>query len=309
MVDWLSEIRGRKSESIESAMRRIHALLMQHPDFNEEGEDERKREDKHRWLLEKLASLAPEPKQELYARKNAKSIPHSELAKVPVRIEELIAAAKSGVEIAWLKHDLLFFRWTLCHPWRGRNLRECSVDESGRGNLVNEPLPLDLRRRRTLPSWAARRLKNNNEASFLRIVFDEEYTKGNYFVEELVARELVPLYREYVDKHRPTLLGKDKPDPGTLFLDRRLKAMTGLSLRRLYTRLTEQYIGRRSTPHLNRDSFSEHHLETGGDFATLQSALWQVQPRTTWRYCRRFNPSNGAVALDRHLRAKTQSQE
>ena len=40
----------------------------------------------------------------------------------------------------------------------------------------------------------------------------------------------------------------------------------------------------------------------------LKRSLWHKDVRTTWRYCRRFNPSNGAVVLDRHLRAMAQPQ-
>lgn len=312
MIDWLRKTDRRKPKSIQSAMARIHALLMQHPDFNKAGESEQAKKDRHFWLSDKVKELVPESKEQFIKRKNSKSIPYSELTKVPLRIEEAIAITDDELKIAWLKHDLLFFRWTLHHPWRGRNLRECSVEEREGANIIHEPLPLDLQRSQTLPPWAVRRLRKNNEAPFVRVVFDEECTKANHLVEELVARELLPLYREYVDKHRPKLIesgrkraiekGKENlPEPETLFLNRRLCAMNSGALIRLYARLTEQYIGRRSTPHLNRDSFSEHHLDTGGTFAALQRALWHVSPETTWKYCRRFNPSNGAVVLDRFL--------
>ena len=182
------------------------------------------------------------------------------------------------------------------HPWRGRNLRECRVDKIGHGKLVEEALPLDLRHSKTLPKWAARRLSSNEEEGFLRAVFKEEGTKTDIFVEELIEPKLRKLYERFIEKYRPRiLLAGQSPDPGTLFLNRHCKAMTASNMRRHYARLIEKYLGRRATPHSNRDSFAAHHSEAGGSMEDLKRSLWHKDVRTTWRYCRRFNPSNGAV--------------
>jgi hypothetical protein len=290
MIDWLLA-RGSQGRSIRSKMHHIHALLIQHPDFNKKG---------HAWLLEKIARPPREARWKRSKRKNEHSLRYEKLCEVPVGLEAAIASAKGAVETAWLKHDLLFFRWTLHHPWRSRNLRECGLRRPAQVNLILEELPLDLQQALVLPDWAKRRLKRNPATPFLQFVFLEDWTKGKRMVQDLVARELIPLYEEYLRVHRPRLLG-DGADPGTLFLNRELKAMSKNDVIALYGRLTEQYAESRSTPHLNRDSYAAHHLESGGSLVALQHALWHRDLKTTWLYCRRFNASHGAVALNRHL--------
>jgi hypothetical protein len=63
---------------------------------------------------------------------------------VPAALEAVIASSQNPVEIAWLKHDLLFFRWTLHHPWRSRNLAECGLKAPAQVNLIIGEIPLDL---------------------------------------------------------------------------------------------------------------------------------------------------------------------
>ena len=306
MMDWLIEDHKNKSSGIKSTFGFIHALLTQHSQYKK-GD--------HSWLRDRMARLPREPRCELDDRLNTRSISHTQLEVVPGRIRAEIASSRDPMQIAWLQHDLLFFTWTLYHPWRNRNLRECCLQ----ANLIYEDLPLQLEHElgSELPRWVARRLKefrasqesraNPSSPSFLQFMFREWENKGKRLVRNLVARELHRLYWDYRSEYRPRLLedlahpGKLLADPGTLFFSRRRKSMTQTELTELYAGLTKRHIGRRGTPHRNRDSYAAHVLETGGSIVAVQQALWHKKLETTVRYCRLFNASHGAVALSRHF--------
>jgi len=344
MVEWLLEVRKHRPASVARHLGLIRALLRQHPDFHPVDCS---------WLSDEIARLPREPNWKKVARKNRRSISYEELLKVPAGLEAAIASARDPLKKAWLTHDLLFIKWTLYHPWRSRNLRECRLpdlqihpeQEPDDANLKHEPLPLD-RRGPELADWARQRLADDPNEEFWQVQFLEIDTKGKHMIHELVSAELVELLERYLavrdelvndarktarknarkDAHKDAVkdvgsdavkdanedadekAGKKHGDPRTLFLNRLCKAMTRQELCNLYARLTEQYVGRRATPHLARDSFAAHHLENGGTMPSLQRALWHRDECTTWRYCRRFNASTGAVALNRHLTALQRTQ-
>jgi hypothetical protein len=289
MIEWMLQVRRNTPRNIATKMRSIHALLVQHPDYATEN---------HSWLLKKIRDLPRESKWNRYARKNKKSISYGELALVPQRISQDLKDTQDTRKRAWLAHDCSFFTWLLHQAWRPRNLRECGLQEP-RINLVEEQLPLDLEYSPNLPEWAKRDLQRDPHARFLQFVFREDETKGKRMVRGLVEPPLVKLYKTYLQWREILLQGH--PDPGTLFFNRSLKPMRDADVRNLYAKLTEKYLRRRGSPHLNRDSVAAHHLAQGGSIASLQQKLWHRNVETTWEYCCRFNSSHGAVALERHL--------
>ena len=297
MMDWLVH-RGNKSSGIKPMFGKIYALLTQHPQYKK-GD--------HSWLRDKIARLPREPRWQLDERLNARSIPYTQLAEVPRHIRAEIALSRDPLQKAWLQHDLLFFTWTLYHPWRNRNLRECGLYAPAHVNLIYEPLSLTLQHELDLPQAENQLLEEDQDSpappAFLQFIFRPWENKGKRLIQNLVRRELHRLYWDYLSKYRPLLL-EGHADPGTLFLNRQRKPMTQEQLTDLYGRLTQQHLRRRGTPHLNRDSYAAHVLETGDSIVALQQALWHKDLETTLRYCRLFNASHGAVALSRNF-AKT----
>lgn len=292
-IEWLADERGYGRNAILSRLSGIHGLTGQNYPLFRAGS--------FQWFANALRRIPLEPLEALRVRKDRRCAPYEVLWQVPKTIaaEREQATELSPVDRAWLLHDELFMTLLMLLPWRQRNIRECGIHLPARANILTAELPLDLKSSPFLPKWAKEALETNPNQTFWQFSFLEFETKTRHAVTGLIPHELIEPLEVYL-KHRHHLIASGN-DPGTLFLNRSHKAMRAKDATNLVTTLTSRYTGRRITPHLFRDIYSEHFLNNGGSLEELQQHLWHRSLMTTWRYCRRFNASHGAVAIDEHF--------
>jgi hypothetical protein len=254
------------------------------------------------WFGCELRKLRNEPRWRLDERQRARCIAYDELAKIPERIRahQMETQNLSQIATAWLVHDRLFSSWPLNLPWRFCSLAACGLFAPASINIVNWELTDAMRADPDLPEWVQNSLDDNQHQQFLQFSFGRSQCKNNHSVREILPLELVDLYWDYKNNHRKHLVDNANDD-GTLFLNRRGRRMTSQTCRDLYQRLAQRWIGRAVRPHLTRDSFCEYHLARGGNMRQLKRILWHRDLISTERYCRRYDTSYGAVALDEHL--------
>ncbi len=166
-------------------------------------------------------------------------------------------------------------------------------------NLYFAPLPTLTHIAK--PKWVEDALQQNPEQSFWQLYFREQETKTGQKVRGIVPRCLIPLLEEYLDKHRPTLAAV--PDPGTLFLNRDGKALERQITTDQVAEIVLKHTGRRTTPHLFRDSFAYAWLDAHPeDYLTLSKILWHRNIKYTLTiYGRNFDESSGARRIDEWL--------
>jgi site-specific recombinase XerC len=150
-----------------------------------------------------------------------------------------------------------------------------------------------------LPAWVKKAIKADPHARFLQINFGSGQTKNGNPVRELMPLELTGIYSHYL-KFRKFLVDKDHDD-GTLFVNSRGRRLSRQACGDLYQKLVRKWLDRHARPHLNRDSYCEHELSHGGTRRQIGKKLWQKAAVSTERYCRRYDASYGAVALENKL--------
>lgn len=292
-IEWLANERGYGRSAILSRLTGIHGLIGQNYPLFRRGSFE--------WFANALRRIPFESLEALRIRKDRKCAPYEMLWQAPKAIatQREQETDLSPVDRAWLLHDELLITLLLLLPWRQRNIRECGIHLPARVNFLTAELPESLKKSPFLPKWAKEELQENPNQTFLQFSFVESETKTRRAVRGLIPRELINPIEMYLE-HRPHLIVSGK-DPGTLFLNRSRKAMRAQDVTNLVATLTLKHIGRKITPHVFRDIYAEHFLDNGGSLEELQQHLWHRSLMTTWRYCRRFNASHGAVAVDEHF--------
>lgn len=290
-IVWLSVARRCKRSTITARLNGIHALAVHHPLFAGINVD---------WFLPQLRKLPKEHPDELKARKGLKYRPYAEVAEIPGKIlAQARDSAEDPVAAAWRFHDALFMSWPLHLPWRQRNLRECGIARPASVNLFFASIPADQRHRLELSPEVLGALKADPRRKFWQVVFDEDTTKAGIAVYRVVPEALVPMLAEYLERHRPLLVGSS--DPGTLFLNRDGHAMWAKDVLRLVTNMTLRHIGHRITPHILRDIYAAHFLLEGGEIEVLMERLWHEDVATSENYTGQINSAHGAIELDNYL--------
>jgi len=256
----------------------------------------------YRWFGRELRKLRNEPRWRLDERQRARCVAYEELAKVPERIRahRMEARNLSQVAIAWLVHDQLFSLWPLYLPWRFCSIADCGLFAPALINIIDVELTDAMRADPDLPEWVSKALSHNPHQRLLQFSFRKLQCKNNHAVREIVPLELVDLFWDYKTNHRRFIVDEDHDD-GTLFLNRLGRRMSSQACRDLYQRLVQRWIGRAARPHLTRDSYCEYQLTRGGNMRQLKRTLWHRYLISTERYCRRYDTSHGAVALDGDL--------
>jgi site-specific recombinase XerD len=94
-------------------------------------------------------------------------------------------------------------------------------------------------------------------------------------------------------------------DPGTLFLNYDGRPLERQTLSDHIAEIVLKHTGRRSTPHLFRDSFAYAFLASHPeDYLSLSKCLWHTNVKYTLSvYGRNFDESNGARRIDEWLGA------
>jgi len=250
------------------------------------------------WFGRELRKLRNEPRWRLDERQRARCVAYEELAKVPERIRAQRMDAKnlSPVDVAWLVHDELFSSWPLHLPWRFCSIADCGLFAPAFTNIIDHELTDAMRADPDLPEWVKKALKHNKHQRFLQFSFGRSQCKNNHAFRDVFPRELSDLYLEYTTNHRKLIVDENHDD-GTLFLNRRGRRLGSQTCRDLYQRLVQRWIGRAARPHLTRDSFCEYYLAHGGTMRQLKRILGHRFMISTERYCRRYDTSHGAVAL------------
>lgn len=292
-IEWLADERGYERNGILSRLTGIHGLIAQkHPLF---------RGGKFAWFANALRRIPFESLEALRVRKDRRCAPYEEVWQIPKAIaaQREEAVGLSPVDRAWSLHDELLITLLLLLPWRQRNVRECGIQLPAPVNILTAELTETLKSSPFLPKWAKEAFQENPNQTFLQFSFIEVETKTRHAVRGLIPFELIKPMEVYLEHRQHLIAGGN--DPGTLFLNRSHKAMRAKDATNLVATLTLKHIGRRITPHMFRDIYAEHFLDTGGSLEELQQHLWHRSLMTTWRYCRRFNASHGAVAIDEHF--------
>ncbi len=216
--------------------------------------------------------------------------------------ERLAMTTATPTEIALMVMYELLILWLTHLPWRQRNLRECKLmaEESG-GNLFKAPRPDSATM--DVPAYVGEAMKENPKATFWQIYFREEEIKvGSMVVRMVVPRALVALLEEYIQYHRPVLVGSG-PDPGTLFVTESGTAFNQEQIHELVTRLTYRYNGRSVNPHLFRDIFATYWLKKHpAEISVVSRALWHSNIQTTIdKYAWAFDQSHAQARIEEYL--------
>lgn len=253
------------------------------------------------WMQRELRKLRREPRWRLDERQRARCIAREELLKVPqgIRVLRLESSVISPKQHAKLLHDELLTSWGLYLPWRFCSIADCGLYPPAQINIIHAELTPAMRLDPDLPAWVKKAIKTNKHARFLQLNFGSGQTKNGAPVRELMPLELVGIYSQYL-KFRKFLVDEDDDD-GTLFVNSRGRRLSRQACRDLYQKLVRKWLGLHARPHLNRDSYCEHALSHGGTRRQIGKKLWQKTAVSTERYCRRYDASYGAVALEQKL--------
>jgi site-specific recombinase XerD len=293
-LEWIINERHVRPSSIEGKLAGVLAIVKYHPMFKEQD---------FGWFKRLLDALPVEDPSERKKRKASRYVAYDELEAIPARIRAFRETCerklrKDPVKIARLAMEELMFRWYLVFPWRQRNLRECRI--SGMSpNLFKAQIPpiteIDK------PLWIQEEEARNPGAEFWQISFNPDGTKTHISVDLFVPRCLVGPLEEYLAVYRPTLVKGG--DPGTLFVTARGKPMRPDQVEKVIGHWTTVCAGRRTTPHILRDSVAYKWLkEHPKDYLTLSKILWHKNVQTTIQiYGSKFNESSGVCAMEAWL--------
>lgn len=251
------------------------------------------------WLPAVLKKLPRVEQSDIDRRKERTYIPFEAANAIPAKIRETRGRAKNLTEfqLALSPRDELLMLFLVIWPWRQRNLRECRLFGGTHANLFCTPVAENSSM--SQPAWLAEQEKIRPGQPVWQIYFSKPETKCRNEATGFLPRELVKLLEEYLG-HRSALIPSGKPDPGTLFLDGRDKALTGHAIRELIESLSSIYAGKAVNPHLFRDIVAYEWLKQfPEDYLTLSKLLWHKSVEYTLRvYGSRFNESTGIARMD-----------
>ena len=262
------------------------------------------------WFGELLSGIEQSTESELWARKEAKSLPYEVLVTVAEKLhEERSRTAKTDRrQIARLVHHELLFRSFLIMVWRQRNVRECRIGSNPmRANLFKDKISSSAKI--NVPGWARERMKLNPDAHFWQYSFREQETKNGHGVQSVLPRRLIPLLEEYLQYHRPVLLVG--ADPGTLFVNLHGRPLSANAVNTLVGNLTLRYAQKRITSHRFRDAFAYWWLQKHPqDYLTISKKLWHRNIQTTLRvYGCKFDESQADCRIEEYAESYEQNPE
>jgi len=251
-----------------------------------------------------IAADLPSAKEEKAAkddRKAEKFLEFDEAMSIPAEIRKLMTAAKEAgageVELARIERDALLMEMFPVLAWRQKNFRECRIakaSEKKPANLFKKPIPAGKAIKK--PAWVIEEEQRNPDAEFWQYQFSSAESKTKEGVHCILPRYLVDPLEKFLI-HREHLLD-GKTDPKTLFLDDNGKPMTIGKIDRKVSTLSLRHAGKRTTPHLYRDTLVMHWLALHPeDFLTAAKLLWDSLEMILKTYGSRFNESNGAAAM------------
>lgn len=297
-IVWLRNTRACQWGTIKSALKLINALITQKcPPFDQQGLGE------YSWLASKIQQLPNDNKNELKNRKLQRAVPHHWFAKIAHKLSLRLKHNKhlTPVDRAILLRNYFFCKMLARHPWRRRNFSGCRVSHGTHPNIEYRTIPLRIQRRKDFPKWAAKLLQANRQQEFWVVYFTEAETKAKHEVWELLDPDLIPILEEYLQVRADILIGKDKPDPGTLLVSKCGKALSPRGVCALLQNLSWQIISKRLGMHIVRTIVSEHAVAQGCKFDKIQAMLWHKRVKSTERYQSAVNSSHAMVVFEKHL--------
>lgn len=286
--------------SIANMLHRVYAVIqLEHRLFAG-------RKDEYKWFGLLLRRMPKEPKEEVRKRKLERSVPYREFLQIRDKIRSQLKRNKSltPLQRARLFRDYFFCSAIARHPWRHRNWKECRIDTGSDPNICYMAIPRRVQREGKLPAWVKAALKKSPKQQFWMCHFVEHETKGKNEIWEPLDPSLVKILLEYRDVHRPLLVGDECSDPGVLVVNNAGNVMSEGQLTKHLAYLALRWIGKRLDVHILRDIVTEHALARGCTFEQVRAALWHKDARSTPKYLSRVNASHGAVALEKHFRAR-----
>jgi integrase len=257
----------------------------------------------HGWLKVLLDGLPAEPESEKKRRKANKYLEYEALESIAGEIHagRNLAVKKGPWYLALQVRNELLMKWLPILPWRQRNVRECRIGGPN-PNLFRSKIPpfSDIDK----PEWVIEDERKNPDAEFWQFRFNYEETKTGIDVHAILPRPLIGPLEEYLRDFRHRMLRG--PDPGLLFVNQAGRPMTEDQVTVAVGDLTQQYAGKRVTPHPFRDivafTWLKHHPK---DYLTLSKLLWHADVKTTINeYGSRFNESCGVSAMDAWLQER-----
>jgi hypothetical protein len=298
-IKYLLNERNLKGEGVYIRLASVWAALKQRYKDHDLG-----------WFRQLLSGIEQSTESELWARKEATSLPYEVLVTVAERLHEKRneTVKTDRRQIARLVHDELLFRWLLIMVWRQRNLRECRLGSNpAQANLFKDKISSSAKI--NVPRWARERMKLNPDAHFWQYVFREQETKSGRGVHSVLPRRLVPLLEEYLQYHRPVLLVGT--DPGTLFVNLHGRPLTAGTVNTLVGNLTLRYAKKRATAHRFRDAFAYWWLEKHPqDYLTVSKKLWHRSVEITLDvYGCKFDESQADCRIEEYAESCEQDPE
>ncbi len=269
----------------------VHAAVRHHPKYKQRDWG---------WLGNFLNELPEDSASERHQRKAQKCLPYDVLCTVPDRIKAIRErTAADQTRASWLVHDELLIRFFLTLAWRQRNVRECRLGTPEEDNLFFAGVPQMIHVAR--PAWMDEALAHDPQQCFWQFFFREDETKIGRSVRGFLPRTLVPLLGDYIQNHRPKLVGPTGTK--TLFVNRDGGPLDIGAMSQMVSELVLKHAGKWVTPHRFRDSFAYAWLEVHPrDYLTLSKILWHQTIETTLRdYGAQFDESNGICAADEWL--------
>ncbi len=286
-VDWALNHRKVSSESLRK-LAMLYSGVRYHPKYKDRD---------WKWFGELFAELPEDPESERKQRKAQKCLAYDQLCAVPERLKEIRErTSKKSVRTSWLVHDELLVRFLLTLAWRQRNIRECRLGMPQADNLFYAELP--IRTHVAKPEWVVRALQDGSQQQFWQFYFREDETKIGSQVRGILPHSLVPLLEEYLQDHRPRIIGNSETT--TLFVNCDGGPLDDQTTNDLVAELVLKYAGKRVPPHLFRGCFAYKWLEGHPeDYLTLSKILWHQNVQTTIdMYGAQFDESNGVCRID-----------
>ena len=290
-ASWLKNTRKAKGQSLSTGLGMVYAALRYHPTHKTLD---------LAWfenLLDMLSSSV-EPQATVDARKAPKYIPYSLAEQIPMQIREQRMRLKSTSarkQAIYVRNELLM-QWLVILPWRQKNLREMRV--AGHApNLFYSPI--QSYSTATKPDWIVEQEEHIPHSSYWQVQFSPDETKTKHRVQMFLPSELVNILTDYLEKHRPILVGNNSMVK-ELFVSESGKPLTNSQIRNLVKGLASRYSGVPTTPHIFRDIVAFEWLRCHPeDFLTVSKLLWHRNINTTIRiYGHRFDESTGAARME-----------
>lgn len=291
-AEWYINERGGKGTSIFRRVAGLFAAVRHYPEF--------KHVDKA-WFKEFLDNIPTDGDQEsLEDRKSRHYLEYSELATIPdeLRLQRLHAEETDQGCAAVMAMEELLLRFLCTLVWRQRNLRECRI-YGPKPNLYKGPIPPTAPI--TKPGWVKQAEQQDSGTEFWQFRFSREDTKTKIQVHAILPRQLIAPLEEYLQVHRPQLIGDYAP--GTLFVKRNGTPLAQQEVDQIIGTITARYRAVRINPHHFRDIFAYAWLKDHPeDFLRLSKILWHKNIDTTLKkYAARFNESTAVCALESWL--------